>query len=226
MPTGAGAVHDTWQDVKAIRDGKKTLEQLAQEKGEEYVAVIIAGNLGKYGIKAGKYGGKWIAGHADDIVKAEKEALDRVGHNAHGPVLTKEQTDSILVLPGQKRPFRPTNPDFPPNKAVVDAMENPLIQKMTQCENADCSEIASKLFGVARGNGKILEVRPSEKGKLTIFENGSLEPGQYYHQVYTDGKYIYDPRLSPSPIPKGDWVKHIKEINPGGGVKSLTSRKD
>ncbi len=35
-----------------------TLEQLAQEKGEEYVAVIIAGNLGKYGIKAGKYGGK------------------------------------------------------------------------------------------------------------------------------------------------------------------------
>ncbi len=41
-------------------------------------------------------------------------------------------------------------------------------------------------------------------------------PGQAYHQVYTDGRYVYDPRLSSQPIPKGDWEQHIKGMNPDG----------
>lgn len=82
--------------------------------------------------------------------------------------------------------------------------------------SADCSDIANKLFSASGGKGKIIEVVPSSKGALNVFENGSVVPEQWYHQVYTDGRYVYDPRLSSSPIPKGDWEQHIKKINPGG----------
>lgn len=30
-----------------------------------------------------------------------------------------------------------------------------------------------------------------------------------------DGKYVYDPRVSTAPIPKGDWEALIKKNNPG-----------
>lgn len=87
---------------------------------------------------------------------------------------------------------------------------------MIKCESTDCSDIASKLFDAAGGKGKIIEVRPSKIGGLNVFENGTTESGQFYHQVYTDGRYVYDPRLSSAPIPKGDWEQHIKGINPDG----------
>lgn len=51
---------------------------------------------------------------------------------------------------------------------------------------------------------------------MNLYENGAKESGQFYHQVYTDGRYVYDPRLSSTPVPKGDWEKHIKGMNPDG----------
>jgi hypothetical protein len=77
---------------------------------------------------------------------------------------------------------------------------------------------ADKLFNSAGGKGKIIEVTPKNKGqKLTLFENGGKTPPDFiYHQVYTDGKYIYDPRLSSKPVPKGDWESMIKKLNPSG----------
>ncbi|MFG0543594.1 hypothetical protein ACF8EA_26060 [Pseudomonas sp. YQ_5] len=95
-------------------------------------------------------------------------------------------------------------------------MQSPNIKNMTACGGTDCSEIASKLFNAAGGKGKVIEVRPKQSGNLTLFENGAKEPGQFYHQVYTDGRYVYDPRLSSNPIPKGDWEQHIKGMNPEG----------
>ncbi|MDY4282987.1 hemagglutinin repeat-containing protein [Xanthomonas sp. LF06-19] len=121
-----------------------------------------------------------------------------------------------FIPPGMNRPFRSVNPDFPPDKSVVDAMGSPSIKNMTACEHVDCSEIADKLFNVAGGKGKVIEVRPRQPGNLTLFENGAEESGQFYHQVYTDGRYVYDPRLSPNPIPKGDWERHIRGMNPRG----------
>ncbi|MDP9711126.1 UNVERIFIED_ORG: filamentous hemagglutinin [Pseudomonas fluorescens] len=121
-----------------------------------------------------------------------------------------------FIPPGMDRPFRPVNLDHPPLQSVVDAMESPLIKKMVACDSVDCSEIAIKLFDAAEGKGKIIEVRPVQPGKLTLFENGKIEADQIYHQVYTDGRYVYDPRLSSNPIPKGDWEQHIKGMNPEG----------
>ena len=116
--------------------------------------------------------------------------------------------------PGLERPFRDPNPDFPPNQAVMDKIQTPEIQRMvkeTGC--SDCSEIAEKLYHAANGKGEILEVRPKQNGNLTLYENGEMKEKMYYHQIYTDGQYVYDPRLSNQPIPKGDWEIHIRGIN-------------
>ncbi|WP_170829075.1 DNA/RNA non-specific endonuclease, partial [Pseudomonas sp. 21C1] len=53
--------YDAYQDIQALRSGETTLEQLAMEKGEDYIAQVIVGNVGKYGLKAVKIGGNWVA---------------------------------------------------------------------------------------------------------------------------------------------------------------------
>lgn len=57
---------------------------------------------------------------------------------------------------------------------------------------------------------------PSIRGNLNVYENGIVEEHQSYHQVYSDGRYVYDPRVSSNPIPKGDWVRLIEGTNPDG----------
>ena len=95
------------------------------------------------------------------------------------------------TLEGLNKPVRPVNTEFPPNQTVADALVSDRFKNLAKCSGMDCSEIAEKLLDVAGGKGKIIEVRPKNKGQLNVFENGRIEPGQYYHQVYTDGKYIY-----------------------------------
>ncbi|HHM9107972.1 TPA: hypothetical protein ACRNR3_005661 [Pseudomonas aeruginosa] len=141
--------------------------------------------------------------------------LGRLGGGAKATATAGKVADEFIP-PGMERPFRPVNPEFPPNKAVVDAMESPRIKGMTACDGTDCSEIASKLLAAAGGKGKVIEVRPTQRSNLNLYENGNEVPGQAYHQVYTDGRYVYGPRLSSQPIPKGDWEQHIKGMNPDG----------
>ncbi|WP_253306878.1 polymorphic toxin type 17 domain-containing protein [unidentified bacterial endosymbiont] len=62
------------QDVTALRSGEKTLEQIALERGEQYIIGALVGNLAGHGYKAIKQGGKWVA-------KAIKEGTH------HGPQL-------------------------------------------------------------------------------------------------------------------------------------------
>jgi hypothetical protein len=56
----AWTAYEVSQDIAAIRDGTKTVQQVAQEKGEEYVAGIILGNVARFGVKAVKAGGIWV----------------------------------------------------------------------------------------------------------------------------------------------------------------------
>ncbi|MBV4508015.1 hemagglutinin repeat-containing protein [Pseudomonas sp. BW13M1] len=139
------------------------------------------------------------------------------GHQLNPGNVYSESSESDKVI-GIGIPFRPVNPDFPPNQAVVDAMNSDLIKNMVKCTSTDCSEIAIKLLKAAGGVGKIIEVSPLSIAGLNVHENGRTEAEQWYHQVYTDDRYVYDPRLSKQPIPKGDWEKHIKGIN-GDGIK-------
>ncbi|ANB92140.1 hypothetical protein MOVS_09330 [Moraxella ovis] len=52
--------YQVYQDIKALTDGKTSVDKLAKEKGESYITQAIAGNIGKYGYKIIKSGGKRV----------------------------------------------------------------------------------------------------------------------------------------------------------------------
>ncbi|EWS76939.1 hemagglutinin, partial [Xylella taiwanensis] len=54
-------------------------------------------------VRAAKIGGRWISGKADDIAKAEKQALDQIAHNPKGPDLTSKPIGSVLEQQRIKR---------------------------------------------------------------------------------------------------------------------------
>ncbi|ALR07844.1 DUF769 domain-containing protein [Xylella fastidiosa] len=95
--------YQAWQDIKAIRSGEKTLEQVALERGQDYVTSILVGNLAKYGLKAAMIGGRWISGTAKEIANAEKEALKQIRNNPKGPDVTQKPPGQIIALQRQKR---------------------------------------------------------------------------------------------------------------------------
>ncbi len=116
-------------------------------------------------------------------------------------------------IPGVDIPFRKVNPKYPANQDVLGEVRV-LRDRVRRDRNYDCSEIAEDLLKAAKGNGQIVEVLPSgERKDLTLYEMGERQDGFDYHQVYTDGQYVYDPRLSLEPVPKGDWEIMIRSLN-------------
>ena len=88
------------------------------------------------------------------------------------------------------RPIRPVNADFPANQGASYFMNTQNSRDMalnTHC--VDCSDIAPQLQRAAGGGGQILEVRPSARNNLNVYENGLVAPGQSFHQVYTHVAY-------------------------------------
>ena len=110
--------------------------------------------------------------------------------------------------------FRDVNPDHPPNEDALKAMNSESMQNSIQCYGVDCGEIADKLFDSAGEKGSVLRIT-KENGELTTPEFKGTDDYNY-HEVYTDGKYVFDPRLSKTPIPKGDYMKLLKQLNPEG----------
>ena len=111
-----------------------------------------------------------------------------------------------------------------PNQIVLDAMKSDRIQKMAADPGCDCSEIAERLLEDAGGDGQIIEATPSKPGDLNAMENGKLETDYYYHQVYTDGPFVYDPRLSPGAIPLNEWQQQMLKLNPNGVQFTLSPK--
>jgi hypothetical protein len=177
----------------------------AQISDQDALTLAELGAMTVSGIVTGKLGG---------LLKSYTEKMGKIVAN----VLPKRiEKYTNLTLPGMSRPVRAPNPDFPPNQSIIDAMKSPKIQKMvnnTDC--VDCSEIAESLLSAANGKGKIYQVQPERLGTLNVFENGRQESGMDYHQVYSDGQYVYDPRISTTPIPLGDWLQSIRNSNPDG----------
>ncbi|WP_019671798.1 polymorphic toxin-type HINT domain-containing protein [Psychrobacter lutiphocae] len=52
----AWTAYQVYQDIQALQNGTKTWEQLAREKGTEYMAQAILSNVAKFGLKAVKSG--------------------------------------------------------------------------------------------------------------------------------------------------------------------------
>jgi filamentous hemagglutinin len=81
--------------------------------------------------------------------------------------------------------------------------------------STDCAEIAADLAKAAGGEGRILRIEPRTTGTLNLLENGEVGGNFFYHEVFTDGRYVFDPRLSATPIPEGDWWGLMRGLNPG-----------
>ncbi|MDK2968626.1 hypothetical protein [Lacrimispora sp.] len=100
------------------------------------------------------------------------------------------------------------------NKSVLDSIENYKKFYKESTDSYDCSEIAEDLLNASKGNGKVYEIRSKGSG-LKIEEYGKKEMFEY-HTVYSDGKYVYDPRYSETPIPEKEYFDMVNEMNPEG----------
>ena len=112
------------------------------------------------------------------------------------------------------RVFRPINPAYLPNSGAMVRAGSEGFGARVALDGTDCSELATDLYRGA-GDGYILRFDPAKRGGLTLFENGAFRPESYYHEVFTDGRYVFDPRLSATPIPKGDYMRFMKGLNKG-----------
>ena len=78
----------------------------------------------------------------------------------------------------------------------------------------DCSEIATDFYDTAGQQGKIYRIEGKD-GVINGYEYGKVYDFEY-HEVYSDGVYIYDPRYQNTPVLKDDYFRALKEINPEG----------
>ncbi|MEU0541552.1 hypothetical protein ABZ319_16945 [Nocardia sp. NPDC005978] len=103
-----------------------------------------------------------------------------------------------------------------PNKAVTDEMARMLAEGID--DGLDCSEIAARFEKLAGGEGEMLKVLPPAGEQLRLKEFGVWENFDY-HQIFTDGKYVYDPRVDPNPIPIDVWRNGILGDNPKATIE-------
>jgi hypothetical protein len=165
-----------------------------------------------------------VGGGFDSTVNPElTKPLEGFPTNQHVDGVTNVFMAKPGEIPGVDIPFRKVNPKYPANQEVL-RESRALQDKVKEYPNYDCSEIAEDLLKAANGKGKIIEVRPSGEIKtLTLYELGI--PDKFdCHQVYADGRYVYDPRLSSEAIPKGDWEIMIRSLNPGAIFSDIKTR--
>ena len=78
----------------------------------------------------------------------------------------------------------------------------------------DCSEIAQDFYNASGQNGKIYRIE-GKNGYINGYEY-DYKVEYVYHEVYSDGTYIYDPRYANVPVLKDDYFRALREINPDG----------
>ncbi|MPY50287.1 putative T7SS-secreted protein [Streptomyces acidicola] len=107
--------------------------------------------------------------------------------------------------------FREANPNYPPDGVATEAMRSAPIGG-----NIDCSEIAEYILRESGGQGKVINFTIKNDPAINIPEDSGRAVTEYrYHDVYTDGRYVYDPAMRSDPIPYGDYERSIRLLNPG-----------
>ncbi|WP_406269338.1 DUF6531 domain-containing protein [Streptomyces sp. NBC_00191] len=110
--------------------------------------------------------------------------------------------------------FREPNPAHPPNATITDAM-----RAAPKGSEIDCSDIAAFISRRAEGEGRIVHYTTHSGNDIKIPEQGGRIVEDYtFHEVYTDGRYAYDPTLSNNPIPLGDYERALRHMNEGEKV--------
>jgi filamentous hemagglutinin len=112
-----------------------------------------------------------------------------------------------------------------PNAKANDTLKNPP-KPVWSDPNYDCSEIAEDIYDATGEKGMIIDIRPSGPVSINNEVRIPMAEGRidtfYYHQVYSDGRYVFDPRLSSEPIPLSEYIQVIQALNPGVLINSIT----
>jgi hypothetical protein len=92
------------QDIAAIRDGTKTVAELATEKGTDYIANMIVGNVGKYGIKVVE---KYVTINGKSVVTYTQEKLNKAPDVSENRMLSSQTSGEMLGAKGVPVPSKP-----------------------------------------------------------------------------------------------------------------------
>jgi hypothetical protein len=76
-----------------------------------------------------------------------------------------------------------------------------------------CDELAEYLFIANGKRGGVLHIDAGTR-TLRIPEASEVTDSFTFHEVYTDGKYVFDPRYKPEPILRAEYEALIRELNP------------
>lgn len=148
--------------------------------------------------------------------------------------LSNAQANSVLAttassfprespIPALGRAFRTGSRIHPPSPGATRGMNQ--VESAARDVWIDCDEIAEAIAQEAKAageNGALIRVTPAKGSELKVLEYGRSQ--QYvYHEVYTDGRYAYDPRLLSRPVPLGDWKRMMSRMNPGARMTQTIS---
>ena len=183
---------------QAIKAGKKAAQK-AGEKAVRNATEKAAKKAAKK--KLAKEAGKEAAEKGAE--KAAKEAAEKA-------------TEKTAKETAEKTAKEATEKGVKSGSDVVQSKYNKLLNSDYYKNNSgyDCSEIAADFYDAAGQQGKIYRIE-GKNGVINGYEYGKVFDYEY-HEVYSDGVYIYDPRYQNTPVLKDDYFRALKEINPGG----------
>ena len=154
-----------------------------------------------------------IIGHSDEAKRLKLAIANGANDNITRPMVDKinDIVDSADKI------------EFKPKATLMDDVGENLNKRFDKLLNSDyyrtargfdCSEIAKEFYDEAGKKGKIYRIE-GKNGIVYQYEYGEkLE--FYYHEVYCDGKFIYDPRYTNVPVDKNLYFSKLREINPDG----------
>ena len=101
-------------------------------------------------------------------------------------------------------------------------MQDVDFQRLVGLSGYDCSEIADDLYNAAGGQGRIMRIDPSSASGQVLVPEASGNTAYRYHEVYTDGSYVFDPRLSSDPMRLEDYVSLVRGLNSNAVINYFT----
>jgi filamentous hemagglutinin len=111
----------------------------------------------------------------------------------------------------------PPEPQPAPNPAAADLLQDPAFQEQA-LSGAECTDLGGALQDAAGNQGGTLSVSPGE-GATTVQHPTQLGVAESnFHQVFTDGNYVFDPVYSTKPIPIAQYIELIQDLS-GGNVE-------
>ena len=123
----------------------------------------------------------------------------------------------IKRLVGLRPQTAPAPRQAQPNPNALELYQSPVFKVLVDNDAIDCSQLANELLEASGRQGGEMVINPShDQIRVRFPTKRGIEDG-YYHSVYCDGEFVFDPRFRDAPIPRPEYEALIRELN-GGNV--------